>query len=607
MADDPKQSTPNIGANGFTWILLVAAGTYFVAHQLPLEGSRPPTTEAVIGQPVGVQDVDARLWQDPFAAVAEALRRSPEFKPKNCLQDKLKDRIKNHCFSPLNESRESNPCPRRLCWSWSRRFRGHPIRRNTNRGDARVMRFSAGLNVEGFIPEDLQHVGFYWPSAAASSEVTQDGQAPKAGPEISLPKVVPFEWFRRTRESVPYQAVLLLWFDEDALQDIPIKQFGAFLCRSLAASGASVPWAKATIFGPSLSTTLQSMAKESSTGGFCPDAARPDFYVNSATADDQTLIPDYVSGHTSCIDSDTCLHDYFLKKGVNLYRMIATDEALARAFKAELRLRRVDDKASHIALVSEWDTLYGRALPNSIARCFGEQGEACRQTDADPFVNKPWLHRFKYLRGLDGQVPGSEVPGSEVAGSEAPGGASGSKDSGKRRTAARTPQRSGRMPSRKTARKGRANSITSGGWAISMQDVDRRLHRETGNEGIEAVGILGSDLYDKLLVLQALKPVLPDALFFTTDLDALIMHPIALTSTRNLLSHRASACASGLPFREKFRRSAAAIKPPSSVATRIALRHNNDPLPFQFKPRPWLPPCSRSALPDVFQFAEPGL
>jgi hypothetical protein len=53
--------------------------------------------------------------------------------------------------------------------------------------------------------------------------------------------------------------------------------------------------------------------------------------------------------------------------------------------------------------------------------------------------------------------------------------------------------------------------------------------------GIRAVGVLGSDLYDKLLVLQALRPLLPDARFFTTDLDALLLHPAEQKVTRNLL------------------------------------------------------------------------
>ena len=41
--------------------------------------------------------------------------------------------------------------------------------------------------------------------------------------------------------------------------------------------------------------------------------------------------------------------------------------------------------------------------------------------------------------------------------------------------------------------------------------------------------------YDKLLILQALRPLLPNAVFFTTDLDALVLHPTARPYTRNLL------------------------------------------------------------------------
>ena len=90
--------------------------------------------------------------------------------------------------------------------------------------------------------------------------------------------------------------------------------------------------------------------------------------------------------------------------------------------------------------------------------------------------------------------------------------------------------------------------------------------------GIQAVGILGSDLYDKLPVLQALRPVLPDALFFTTDLDAPILHPIALTSTRNLrvassfgLQLRPHVQKEIPPFRSSYQTA-------GLLATRVALR-----------------------------------
>ncbi len=560
MAADTKQSTPNIGGNGFIWLLLAAAGTYFVAHQLPLEGSRPPTTEAIIGQRTGVQDVDARLWQDPFAAVAEVLARSPELKPENCQLDAIKDRIKGHCQSPLSESALGWQLPKPLLVmvapvSGAPYSEQHESRRRTRYA------ILAGLNAEGFAPVDSEHVGFYWPGAAR----------PDPAQELQSPKAVPFEWFepKSRRESVPYKGVLLLWFDEDALNNSPLKQFEGFLCRSLVAGGSSVPWAKATILGPSFSTTLQAMVDEISNDGLslCPESARPEFYINSATADDPTLIPDYVSRGPACLSSDTCLQDFFANKGIKLYRMIATDEALALTIRAELRLRKVKDKTSHIALVSEWDTLYGRALPDSIARCFGEDEnkdtegtQGCRQTDTDPFVNKPRLHRFKYLRGLDGQMPGSEASGGGN-GSKTSKQDKESKDSAKPSSDAK--------PQERAEGQGQFDYLRRLGERI--QQLDGEL-RQQDSKGVEAVGILGSDLYDKLLVLQALRPLVPNALFFTTDLDALVLHPAALTYTRNLLvassfglQLRPAAQGETPPFRSSYQTAA-------FLATRIAIR-----------------------------------
>ena len=49
------------------------------------------------------------------------------------------------------------------------------------------------------------------------------------------------------------------------------------------------------------------------------------------------------------------------------------------------------------------------------------------------------------------------------------------------------------------------------------------------------VGVLGADIYDKQLVLQALRERLPPATYFTTDLDARLHDPVAKRSTRNLI------------------------------------------------------------------------
>jgi len=52
-----------------------------------------------------------------------------------------------------------------------------------------------------------------------------------------------------------------------------------------------------------------------------------------------------------------------------------------------------------------------------------------------------------------------------------------------------------------------------------MKEKDARWQRKHGS-GIRAIGLLGSDIYDKLMILRALRPQFPDAVFFTNNYDA---------------------------------------------------------------------------------------
>ncbi len=56
-----------------------------------------------------------------------------------------------------------------------------------------------------------------------------------------------------------------------------------------------------------------------------------------------------------------------------------------------------------------------------------------------------------------------------------------------------------------------------------------------GKKEIQAIGVLGSDVYDKQLILQALRKKFPRAIFFTMDLDARLIHPAQRQWTRNLI------------------------------------------------------------------------
>lgn len=560
MPDDSKQPALNIGGNTVIIALLAAAGAYFVAHQVPLENSRPPATEASVSERIGEQDIDARLWQDPFTAIATALTNSTELNPDNC-----NEKLKQHCQSPLNAPAPaaalSTPAaapPLVLIVSVSAApyAEDREFRRRTRYA------VLAGLNAEGYVPEHPEHIGFYWPRASSGFE---------------LPAVLPFEWLKSSpRADMLPERVLLVWFNEDVLTTTstltPLKHFAHFLCKSLQAPTR----ATVKILGPQTSTTLRAMVNEVEadpkawSSGSC--SAPPPFYVYSATTDDATLIPSYPSD-SPCFKQDSCLTEFFAKAPTNieLYRTISTDQALARAMRDELRLRRIEQNGGNlIALVSEWDTVYGRALPESVRRCFGEAGE-CLSGNAK--IDKPWLRSFKYLRGLDGQMP------------EAKGRASGSsKDEGKKPAGGDEEQKGARPDWRARDRaEGQGQFDYLRRLGDRLQETERDW-RSKHPKGIEAVGVLGSDAHDKLLILQALRPLFPNAWFFTTDLDALLVHPVDSTPTRNLLV----ASGFGLkirpelqgevpPFRSSYQTAA-------FLATRLAIRTDGRPRSSWFTP-----------------------
>ena len=96
---------------------------------------------------------------------------------------------------------------------------------------------------------------------------------------------------------------------------------------------------------------------------------------------------------------------------------------------------------------------------------------------------------------------------------------------------ARTISASG--PLMPTRRKARHSSTTSAAWASSWPPWKNSSAKR--GEHIKAIGIVGSDVYDTLLILQALRHRFPNVLFFTTGLDARFWHPRELSWSRNLI------------------------------------------------------------------------
>ena len=68
-----------------------------------------------------------------------------------------------------------------------------------------------------------------------------------------------------------------------------------------------------------------------------------------------------------------------------------------------------------------------------------------------------------------------------------------------------------------------------------LQSLDNDLRLKRVGKKIDAIGIIGSDVFDKLLILRALRPEFPEALFFTTGFDEAFTMPSEIPWTRNLI------------------------------------------------------------------------
>jgi uncharacterized membrane protein len=199
---------------------------------------------------------------------------------------------------------------------------------------------------------------------------------------------------------------------------------------------------------------------------------------------------------------------FLFRLGFDFHRTVHADDVLMSELVEELGRRGVDleDPADHVVLVSEWDTSYGRTLPESfISAANGGKPDNIRT--------------FAYERGLDGIIHASE--GGKITGSEI----EKKNDDEKVNWFDRSHQE-------KASGKSQFDYMRR--MADQISELNARLQR--GNEGrVRAIGILGSDVYDKLVVLRALRKRFPGVVFFTTDLDAILFQREEIEWTRNLL------------------------------------------------------------------------
>ena len=528
--DKDDKSTGGLPGGGLIVIVLMAAGALFVSRT-SLESSRPGLNEPQIETRAATQDVDARLWQDPFGAVAKAREQEPK-------QHTLKDDHNAHSaarFAELLRPPQFGPAAEKgAVVVLAVMVPGGPYAERVESRRRTRYAVLAGLNARGFAPMDGEHLGyFYFSESKGASE--PDPQA----------AVIPFESFEsnidsnRWPDSCKSCRLVVLWLDSSQFNDRPLARFAALALRVQPpnAGAGDMPAVRWRVLGPSSSDGLRDVVHEAN-GPLDPAVKQTlkesDFRFFSGAA----TVPDAVLMRSIKGASDDTVSEFLRGHGVKLLRTIGTDDRLAGSLINELELRGLRarppngrkvkcpdqtaegevagsprDLPSTIAIVSEWDTLYGR-----------EQRRLYRydaKTDKPGFCVTNW----NYVRGIDGRLPG-DAPTASYS-SDGRARKSGNKSDG-------SDTAGSDAYFERPEGQSQFDYLRRLAWSIREEDADLR-HRYGRQYGIRAVGVLGSDVYDKLLVLQALQAAMPHAIFFTTDLDARLFHPSELAWSRNLI------------------------------------------------------------------------
>ena len=220
--DSPEPSSHTPGIIVALLLLISAVGV----RQIPLESSRPHHVEKVKNRIVGLEDVDARLWQDPFTAVNRHIK---EKKPQDVLfsisgLEGTVEVIRGNEFEATVKGaiNPENPYNRlfelqlkvaqaegKLIVLGAMVFGGSYPADEEHR---RRMRYAvvSGLAASNYFPDDPDHIGYI---AFPFEHVPH------------LPEYVPYEWFTSKSETQAEsdRRLLLLWLDDHAFK--PEGQF----------------------------------------------------------------------------------------------------------------------------------------------------------------------------------------------------------------------------------------------------------------------------------------------------------------------------------------------------------------------------------------------
>ena len=551
----PDAGSSPFNLNSLLALLTLIGGIWLVSHKLASD--RPITPAGGARDFVGDQAVEARLWEDPFRTT----KRGDQ-----------SDEGTTNLLSFIEQVRTRSTSDTSVLLLPVMISGGQHAEDQESRIRSRFAIVSA-LGTAGFVPEDAEHIGAVripWPSSQQIRQVKQNTRVQLErfwekglkGPEIT-PGIlgirsslttfleVRFEWYRQrtfSSNSANKNArdVLVLWLDDSYFEDEPLVRLPLLLeLLSDPVWLESSPLPDIALVGPRRSSTLRMMMPDWKTAKLslaeAPNASlwplaqktlrRIAIYCATPSVADEVLVRTPTGAPRSSV-KDVLAPGIF----ASFHNFAATDAQLAKEMCDELKIRNSDpaDKQNHIVLISEWDTFYGRMLSLTIRAEIGSRQNPLPTqagfieayiSGSKEYAHLPEnFHPFVYLRGLDGQTVGGSSDAKDDGADQG--------RSGRSSPASLEELRRWAPDANKAA--GQAQFDYLGRLGDQIHALKKQFkYKNTGD--LKAIGIVGSDAYDTLLILQALRPRFPGLIFFTTDLDVRFIHPKERDWARNLI------------------------------------------------------------------------
>jgi len=509
----PNKGLPSVS---FAMFLILASFGSYIWSTDPLQTARPQSKDSPAISPINLNSISARLWQDPFRVIYARNKDKEKLKIQKLDEHSaLQKDVVNYLKEEIKKQKSEELLVLGVMVS-TEAIADAEERRRRNR----YALVSALSNAE-YVPEDAGHIQV---GEFVGKDDTHDRM------------ILPYEWYKHEaatseNNTVSTKKVLLLWLDSSHYAQTPYKHFSN-LIEILSPDKSIRKNMRLAILGPSGSGGLAALIKNSNAPDSLDDSETvKELYKsgiaglhilspNATVANDMLYGGDEACKHNNkqCLENrfslDKCKENKEENNGfcLTFNRTIHSDNNLMEELTAELNYRDIDSDNSHVVLLSELDTTFGRALPLSFVESF------CKNENKKNKECKNNIHIFNYLRGIDGVAPGSVADIGLLS----------SKSVSKKNNEAQKISSDIRRP------------IGAGQFDYLRRIADKIVkmdwnYRKTNGKGIRAIGVLGSDVYDKLLILHALRSRLMGVTFFTTDLDAQFLHPNEFHWARNMI------------------------------------------------------------------------